>query len=379
MDFNEVIGQHEAKARLKAMVDNGQVPHAIMLCGGAGQGKMALAMAMASYLLTEGSAKINPALNKTNAQAMLRVWSHPDLHFTYPVIKPTGTSSEHSMVSDDFAREWHDLIARGPYFTFNEWLDAMRAENKQAQIYEGESEALNRKLSLKSSQGGYKVSIIWLPERMHPSFANKILKLIEEPPQYTVFIFATEDPTQILETIRSRTQRIDIRRIATEDIEQALIARRAIDADTAHRIARTSDGSWTKAIDSLTADNETHEFFNYFVQLMRMAYKRDVKALKDWSEQVAPLGRERQKRFLDYLLRMVRENFMYNFHNPEISYMTAEEEQFATKFSKFVNEANVVEMTEEIEKVRKAVVQNANPRVEFFDLSLKIIMLLLKK
>jgi len=379
MEFSEVIGQQEVKDRLMKMVEEGRVPHAIMLCGPTGTGKMALAMAFASYLLTEGSQKINSDTNVENAKAMVRVWSHPDLHFTFPVIRPPKTSSDHSMESDDFAREWREMISQGPYFTFDQWLRQMDAANQQAIIFEGESDALTRKLSLKSSQGGYKVSVIWLPEKMNAACANKLLKLIEEPPQQTVFIMVSEEPALILETIRSRTQRIDVRRIDTADIEQALIDRRGLDSDTAHRVARAAMGSWTKAIDSLTEDSEDREFFELFVTLMRLAYQRDVKGLKAWSDGIYTLGREKQKRMLDYFARMVRENFIYNFHNPDLNYMNAEEENFARKFSKFINEANVIYISEQIEKARKGIGQNANAKVLFYDFALRMIVLLIKR
>ena len=374
-----MIGQQEVKDRLMKMVEEGRVPHAIMLCGPTGTGKMALAMAFASYLLTEGSLKINSDTNVENAKAMVRVWSHPDLHFTFPVIRPPKTSSDHSMESDDFAREWREMISQGPYFTFDQWLRQMDAANQQAIIFEGESDALTRKLSLKSSQGGYKVSVIWLPEKMNAACANKLLKLIEEPPQQTVFIMVSEEPALILETIRSRTQRIDVRRIDTADIEQALIDRRGLDNDTAHRVARAAMGSWTKAIDSLTEDSEDREFFELFVTLMRLAYQRDVKGLKAWSDGIYTLGREKQKRMLDYFARMVRENFIYNFHNPDLNYMNAEEENFARKFSKFINEANVIYISEQIEKARKGIGQNANAKVLFYDFALRMIVLLIKR
>ena len=379
MEFSEVIGQQEVKDRLMKMVEEGRVPHAIMLCGPTGTGKMALAMAFASYLLTEGSLKINSDTNVENAKAMVRVWSHPDLHFTFPVIRPPKTSSDHSMESDDFAREWREMISQGPYFTFDQWLRQMDAANQQAIIFEGESDALTRKLSLKSSQGGYKVSVIWLREKMNAACANKLLKLIEEPPQQTVFIMVSEEPALILETIRSRTQRIDVRRIDTADIEQALIDRRGLDNDTAHRVARAAMGSWTKAIDSLTEDSEDREFFELFVTLMRLAYQRDVKGLKAWSDGIYTLGREKQKRMLDYFARMVRENFIYNFHNPDLNYMNAEEENFARKFSKFINEANVIYISEQIEKARKGIGQNANAKVLFYDFALRMIVLLIKR
>lgn len=384
MKFSEVIGQEEARQRLMQMVEEGRLPHALLLCGPEGCGKMAVALAFASYLLGERQEDGSqlPGFNAqltTNAEAMLHKWQHPDLHFSYPVIKPKGTSAEHKMVSDDFAKEWNTLLQEGPYFTMDQWLQMMRADNQQAIIYEAESDELNRKLSLKSSMGGYKVCIVWLPERMNLACANKLLKLIEEPPTQTVFLMVCEEPERLLETIISRTQRIDVKKIETAAIEQALTERRGIDGEMAHRLARVANGSWTKALESLNADSENRLFLDMFIMLMRLAYQRNIKELKRWSETVAAYGREKQKRMLTYFLRLVRENFMYNFHQEELCYMTQEEENFARNFARFINEANVIGISELIQRAIRDIGQNANPKIVFFDMALNIIVLLLQK
>ena len=369
--FEQVIGQEETKGRLMQLAEGQRLPHALLFCGPTGCGKMAMAMAFASYLLTSSADNDNA---KRNAEAMLAQWQHPDLHFTFPVIRPAGTSADHKMVSDDFAKEWHAMVMEGPYFSIDQWLDRMRAANQQAIIYASESDDIIRKLSLKSSQGGYKVSIIWLPERMNGECANKLLKIIEEPPLQTVFLLVSEEPEKLLETIRSRTQRIDMKKIATEAIEQALVERRGINDNTAHRIARVANGNWLKALEELDAGNENRLFLDMFITLMRLAYQRNVKELKQWSETVAGFGREKQKRMMTYFLRLVRENFMYNFQNPDLVYMSQEEEDFAKKFARFINEENVVELSELFTKIIRDIGQNANPRIVFFDMALKVIV-----
>ena len=371
MGFEQVIGQEETKGRLLQLAEGQRLPHALLFCGPAGCGKMAMAMAFASYLLTSTADNDNA---RRNAEAMLAQWQHPDLHFTFPVIKPAGTSADHKMVSDDFAKEWHAMVMEGSYFSIDQWLDRMRAANQQAIIYASESDDIIRKLSLKSSQGGYKVSIIWLPERMNGECANKLLKIIEEPPQQTVFLLVSEEPEKLLETIRSRTQRIDMKKIATEAIEQALVERRGINENTAHRIARVANGNWLKALEELDAGNENRLFLDMFITLMRLAYQRNVKELKQWSETVAGFGREKQKRMMTYFLRLVRENFMYNFQNPDLVYMSQEEEDFAKNFARFINESNVVELSELFTKIIRDIGQNANPRIVFFDMALKVIV-----
>lgn len=362
MTFEDVIGQEEVKKRLKQLADEQRLPHALLLCGASGSGKMALAMALSTYIL--GDTPLVKSLN------------HPDIHFTFPTIKLPSMGSEHQPVSDDYAKEWREMILQSPYFTLEQWMMAMGTTTQQAIITGAESDDLSRKLSLKASYGGYKISIIWLPERMNQTSANKLLKLLEEPPSHTLFIMLSEEPFQLLETIRSRTQRIDVKGIKDADIEAALVEQRGLEEDTARRISRIANGSWTKALGILSSDNENKTFFELFTSLMRTAYKRDLKELKRWTENVATFGREKQKRLLEYFERMVRENFVYNFKQPSLNYMTEEEERFASRFAPFINEANVIEMAELIEKAKRDIAQNANGKIVFFELSLQIIILL---
>lgn len=372
MDWNEVIGQEEVKQRLNQLLEEGRVPHALLLCGPEGTGKMALAMAFACQLLRRHP---NPAAQ----DAMLRQWQHPDLHFSFPTIKKPGMAAEHQPVSNDYMKEWHQLIMEGPYFTQEQWMAQMGAANQQAIITAAESDELARKLSLKSSQGGYKVAIIWQPERMNLASANKILKLLEEPPLQTVFLMVSEAPEKLLETIRSRTQRIDTRRISEETMTRALTERRGLDPEQAQRVARVANGSWLRALDTLNADNENSQFLERFMMLMRAAYARDVRRLKTWTDEVAATGREKQRRMLLYFSRMVRENFMYNFKQPQLNYMTVDEEAFSRRFSPFINEANIIEISELLERAYRDIGQNANAKIVFYDLSLQMIVLLLRK
>lgn len=388
MDWKEVIGQQEMQQRLMQLVQEERVPHALLFCGPAGAGKMALALAFASQLLSGEKASVaeddgfmmaaeDPRVTKN--KAMLREWTHPDLHFTFPTIKLPSMGSDHQPVSNDFVKQWIALLKEGPYFSIEQWMTTMGAANQQAIITGAESDELSRKLALKSSQGGYKVSIIWLPERMNQTSANKLLKLLEEPPQQTVFILVSEHPEQLLETIRSRTQHIDIKRIDEASIEKALIDKRGIEPDAAHRIARIANGSWLQALDALNTGNENRDFLDMFIMLMRLAYGRKVKDLKKWSENIAGYGREKQRRMLSYFMHLVRENFMYNFRQPELNYMTQEEEDFAKNFARFIHEGNIIEINELMALAYRDIGQNANAKVVFYDLALKMIILLIKK
>lgn len=384
MKFSEVIGQKGVWNRLMQMAEEERIPHAMLFCGPKGCGKKAVALAFASYLMgerEEASDNISDAQRRT--MAMLKKWEHPDLHFTYPTIKTSDMTSDHKPISDDFAHPWRELLAKGPYFQIDEWMRMMGKTdadfNKQAIITAEETDDLAHKLNFKSVLGGNKVSLIWLPERMNLTSANKILKLLEEPPSKTYFIMVSEEPELLLETIRSRTQRIDFKKIDDESIEQALLHQRGLEPETAHRIARIANGNWNAALEELDAGNENRQHLDMFIMLMRLAYMRNIHDLKKWSEVVATFGREKQKRMLDYFTHMLRESFMYNFHQPELTYMTEDEENFAKNFACFINEANVIDIFNLFDECKRFIAQNANAKIVFFDLALKIIMLLIRK
>ena len=375
MKFDKVIGQEEAEARLQQLVDEQRIPHALMFTGPEGCGKMALALAFASFLLGErwkGKSLLANASAITNAEAMLAQWQHPDLHFSYPVIKSKGAGSDSKITSEDFAKEWRQMLGGGPYFSLEQWMRYMNAENQQASIFEAESDRLMRKLNLKSSLGGNKVSLIWLPERLNLTSANKLLKLLEEPPLKTFFLLVSEHPELLLETIRSRVQVFAVTRIDDESVSEALTERQGIAPEDARRIARIANGNWMKALEEIDADNENKEFFALFVTLMRKAYAKDVKSLKAWSQTVADFGREKQKRLIAYMMQMVRENFMYNFHTPQLCYMTQAEETFAQKFAPFINERNVLLFQNRLQLMMRDISQNANGKLQFFNFALEV-------
>ena len=189
----------------------------------------------------------------------------------------------------------------------------------------------------------------------------------------------SEEPEKLLETIRSRVQRIDIRKTDNEDIRQALIERRGIDEDSALRISRRANGNWLAALEELQADSENGLFLDMYKTLMRLAYQRKIKDLRKWSEQMAGMGREKQKRWLNYFLRMTRENFVYNFHEEDLNYMTSEEEAFASNFARFVNEGNILPISDLANLAIRDIGQNANAKIVFFDFALQMIVLLLQK
>ena len=356
-ELNQVIGQPQVKQRLLLELDGGRLPHALLLAGPEGNSAYALALAIATRLLGP-----SPMIDKLQ---------HPDLHFSFPIYKKNGAKEA---PCDLFVSQWRDMVLRSPYFGYNEWMEAIGADNQQLVIYVDESDALIRKLSLKANQGGYKVSIIWLPEKMHPDCANKLLKLLEEPPQRTVFILVSEHPELLLTTVRSRCQTIDVPKLTEADITQALTDNYHVDPVMARNISRTSYGNLCLALRQITDNSEQEQFLELFKSLMRLSYARKVREMKLWSEDVAALGRERQKRFINYCQRMIRENFISNFHNPDLNYMNADEEQFSIRFAPFINERNVIGISELLQLCYRDITQNGNAKIIFFDFALKMIV-----
>ena len=355
MTFADIIGQEEVKQRLLHEVETGHLPHALLLAGPEGNGGFAIAWALASRLLNN-----SPLVGKMQ---------HPDLSFSYPIYKK---DSKKPAPCELFAKQWREMAMQNPYFDYSDWMNGIDAVNQQLMIYVDEASALLRKFSLKANQGGYKVAIIWLPERMNDECANKLLKLLEEPPTGSVFILVSEHPELLLTTIRSRCQLVEVPKFQEGDIEQVLTIRHYIDPTMAHNIARTAYGNLSVALRQIVDNSEQEQFLELFKSLMRLSYVRKVREMKLWSEEVAALGRERQKRFLNYCQRMIRENFVYNFGNPDLNYMNSKEAEFAVRFAPYINENNVIGIMDELQLCYRDIAQNGNTRIIFFDFALKM-------
>lgn len=374
MLFKDIIGQEKAKERLIREAKEGKIAHARLFCGNEGVGKLPLAIAYAQYLSCEhptdnDSCGVCPNCVKYNKLI------HPDLHFVFPVIKKKNKDT----ISDDYLQEWREILNSSPYFNLNMWLKEMGAENQQAQIYVKESDEIIRKLNLKSSQGGYKVMIMWLPEKMNVECSNKLLKLLEEPPTQTIFILISEEPDMLLPTIQSRVQRFNIHAIDKEKIAETLCLNYGLEPNDAKNIAHRCQGNFLKALETIHLNEDNQFYFEEFVSLMRLAYQRKIREIKQWSDNIAAIGRERQKNFLAYIQRMLRESFIYNFHTPDISYLSGEEQKFSSRFSPFINEGNVISIMEELSIAEQHIGQNVNAKMVFFDLALKMIVLLVQK
>ncbi|MCD8303387.1 MAG: DNA polymerase III subunit delta [Prevotellaceae bacterium] len=370
MRFSDVVAQEEVKAILHRQADEGRLPHALLLEGAEGAGKLPLALALARYLLCESPQGGEPCEGCPSCR-MTRLWAHPDLHFSFPVIKRKATDQP---VSDDYLPQWREQLQESPYFSTRQWLARLGAENQQMQLFVGESDALQHKLSLKTSRGGKRIVVLWLPERMMEPCANKLLKLIEEPPPQTHFLMVSQQPELVLGTIMSRAQQLHVPPLSEEDISEAL-QRRGVSAEEADYTAHLAQGSYTQAL--LQDAGEDDPQFQLFVSLMRSAYSRKIKDMTEWSEQAARLGRESQKSLLAYFQRMVRESFVRNLPSHDrLNYMTRQESAFTLRFAPFINERNVSQITDELARCQRDIEQNVNARMVFFDLIVKLTILI---
>ena len=375
-----VIAQTAVVRQLRHMWSHHQLPHALLLAGSSGAGQMAVALDFARLLLCEqpvGTGEEAHACGTCASCRMLARYAHPDLHFSFPVIRPKNASSTSRVVSDLWIAEWRAMLTDGDYFDLEEWGKRMGIEKQQPCIYADESDELLRKVSIVSARGGYKVVVMWLPELMNVTCANKMLKLLEEPPRQTLFLLCSDHPEQLLATIISRTQRVAFKPLTESEIAEALMRDRGLSAEDAGRTAHRAAGSYTQALKQLTVGHDEQEFLDMFVLLMRKCYLRDIKEMYAWAERMATWGRERQKAFLDYALRLIRENFVYNFRLPQLNYLSQSEEEFSRNFARFVNEANVMGIAAELTSARRDIAQNVNARMVFFDFALKMIVLLI--
>lgn len=374
MRYSDVIGQNDIKDFLQRQLLEKRVPHAQLFTGPEGSGKLPMALAYASALLCQHPVG-GEACGQCQACRMVERWVHPDLHFVFPVVKPKSGSEA---VSDTYLTQWREQLTNNVYFNRQTWYKRMGVENQQPIISVKESESILEKLSLKSSQGGYKVMLVWLPELMNEPTANKLLKILEEPPAETAFLLVSDEPERLLPTILSRTQRVEFRPLSEQELMQALMSRNVLQEDDAKLVAHLSGGSYVAACRQLQIDEDRALFFDMFVLLMRLSYMRKIKDMYEWANRVSEWGRERQKQFLDYCQRLVRENFICNFQQPELNYMSRQEADFAVRFARFINERNVIGIMDELSAARRDIGQNVNPRMVFFDFALKMIVLLIQ-
>ncbi|MDO5523840.1 MAG: DNA polymerase III subunit delta [Bacteroidia bacterium] len=367
MYFRDIIGLHDVKKHLIDSVQRGFVPHARMFHGPEGVGKLPLAIAYARYLNcgdkgAEDSCGQCPSCHKFDKLM------HPDLHFVFPVVK--------SKVSNEYLPQWREFLSGQAYFNLNDWLNFINAENAQGIIYSKESDEIIRKLNLKVYEAPYKIMIVWLPEKMNNTCANKLLKMIEEPPQNTVFLLVSEDLENVLPTIQSRCQPIGIRAIEYNEMVASIQSVFGLEEENAKSVAHIANGSFSKAVALIQSADDNTFFFSLFKEMMRASVSRNIKAIKKVAAEMSSLGREMQKSYLLYCLRLFREFFISNLNEPGLVYLNAEEQTFGERFAPFINEKNIQSFTDEFQLAYRQIEQNGNAKIIFLDLCLKGTMLL---
>jgi len=372
MFFKDVIGQEEIKKRLVRSVKEERISHAQLFTGPEGTGKLALALAFAQFVSCRNRAE-NDSCGECPSCRKYQKLAHPDLHFVFPVFP---TKEFKKPVSDDFLPRWREMVKETPYFTLSQWLGFIENENAQGLIYERESDSIMRKLNLKSFEAEFKVMIIWLPEKMHMACSNKLLKLIEEPPNKTLFLLVTENEESIITTIRSRAQLLKIPFIDNESMKSALEKKEEISKEQIPEAVHLASGNFIKALEYLNPDEDMQFYFIKFQEMMRFAYKREVKELVDWAEEMGRIGRDRQKSFFNFALRLLREYFVMNMKKPGLVYLNDEEKQWGKNFAPFINERNIVPFSKEFELGIKHISMNGNPRIIFLDTALRMVRLI---
>lgn len=371
MKFADIPFHDDAKRRLRSMVDSAHIPHALLLEGPSGVGKMLLARAYAQYIHCSDRTPEGDSCGKCPSCVQHEKFNHIDTFYSFPVLKKSGSAA----ISSDYFAEFRELIAESPFMDFDIWLSKLGNINGQPAIYVDEIGSLIERMNLTPRQSKYKIVIMWLPERLQESAANKLLKLLEEPHGDTLFILTSDNPSNILPTIYSRTQRVAVRRYADSQVAHVLAAG-GIDSDAALAAASLAEGSVSTALRSVSTDSNTAVYLDLFIRLMRAAWIKKVADLRKISNEIAEMGRERSARFYEYCSRMIRENFIMNLGDLSLNSLTANEASFSVRFSPFINAPNVLDIAKVLDDARRDTLLNANARIVAFDLAVKMILLI---
>lgn len=374
MKFADIYGHDDVKARLREMADTGRLPHALLLEGPSGAAKFALARAFAQYIHCTNRTPEGDSCGCCPSCRQHESFNHIDTVYSFPVVKKSGRPA----LSDDYLDVFREFMGKYPYMDFDHWLEALDNINAQPQIYVEEGNELLRRLTFMARQAKFKIVLLWLPERFKEETANKLLKLIEEPFGDTIFIMVSNNSRGILPTIYSRTQRITVRRYNDDEVAE-ILERRGIAPEVAADTARIAAGNINEALKLAEVSADRIKFFDLFVSLMRKAYSRKVGELRQWSVDVAGLGREPAMQFIDYSARLIRESFIMHLSDPRLLTLNSAELAFTIKFFPFINEKNILDMVSLFDDARRDIAANANGKIVFFDLAVKVIMLIRRK
>ncbi|MCK5820283.1 MAG: DNA polymerase III subunit delta [Bacteroidales bacterium] len=369
MLFKQISGHTDIKDRLLRSSLDSRVSHALLMHGPEGNGKFAIAMAFAQFLnctgeKSEDSCGVCPSCQKASKLI------HPDIHYVFPVATSKSVSAD--PISDKYIKEWREYISELPYPSLQGWMNFLDIENKQGGIFKKEADELMRKLSLKAFESEYKVVIIWLAEKMNPTTANKLLKVIEEPPDKTVFLLLAERTEKILPTILSRTQLITVPKLTDEDLMDGLSKRYPAQIEKLPEIIPLAEGNYLQAVNLLNTNEQIQFYQEQFITWMRMCFRYRVNDILSWLPTIASIGRERQKAFLQYGLHLIRENYLLNQNLESVTRMTPTEKEFSSKFHTFIHAGNIEALFSCLSQAIQQIEMNANPRILFLDLSAEV-------
>ncbi|WP_142784497.1 DNA polymerase III subunit [Changchengzhania lutea] len=382
MLFEDILGQKHIKNHLTQSVDNGRISHAQLFVGPEGCGTLPMAIAYAQYILCNNTKGENN-LGNTACNLKFKNLSHPDLHFAYPVT--TSEKAKKHPVSSHYIEDWRQLIEQQPYGNLFDLYKLLGVDNKQGQIGVDEAHDIVKALSLKAYEGGYKIMLVWMAEKMNRECANKLLKLIEEPPNKTVFILIAENEEQIISTIRSRCQVLHFPPLAEDVIEHGLIKKYGLESSIAKKIAHQSNGNYNKACDLVYQDSEDLQFETWFIFWIRSAFKAKgnkaaIHDLISWSEEIAKTGRETQKQFLHFCIDFFRQALLLNYNASDLVYLETKTEKFKLEnFAPFIHNNNILEINNELQDAIYHIERNGNSKIILTDLSIKLTRLLHKK
>jgi DNA polymerase III subunit delta' len=379
MQFSEIIGQEHLKNHLIRSADLGRIPHAQLFVGPEGCGTLPMAVAYSQYILCNNQNGENNGANESCNLKFQKI-AHPDLHFVYPTV--TVKTKPKSI---DFIADWRQFLLQTPYAGLFDWYSVLGVQNKQGEIRVDDAQEVLKSLSLKSYEGGYKIMIIWMADKMNIAASNKLLKLLEEPPEKTVFILISEKEEDIIQTIRSRCQVLHFNGLSEQAIAEALVSRENIEKKLATKTAHQAQGNYNKALSLIKEDQDEFPFEQWFVVWVRAAFnaKKNAAVIADliqWSEQIAGLGRETQKKFLQYCIDIFRQALMENYQAKELVFFEPTVEKFTIeKFAPFVNGNNIHEIFQELSDAIYHIERNGNAKVILTDLSIKLTRLIHKK
>ena len=382
MQFSEILGQEHIKNHLTKSADSGRIPHAQLFVGPEGSGTLAMAIAYAQYILCNNQNGENNGANESCNIKFQKI-SHPDLHFAYPTV--TTDAVKRSPKSIDFITDWRQFITKNPYGGLFDWYAILGVQNKQGEIRVDDAQEILKSLSLKAYEGGYKFMLVWMADKLNIAASNKLLKLLEEPPEKTIFILISENEEDIIQTIRSRCQILHFNGLTEPIIAEALINKENADPKVAAKIAHQAQGNYNVALHLLHDDSEDQPFEQWFVTWVRAAFKAkgNAAAIQDlilWSEKIAGLGRETQKKFLEFCIEMFRQALLINYEAKSLVYFEPKVDKFKLEnFAPFVNGNNIQEIFKELSDAMYHIERNGNAKIILTDLSIKLTRLIHKK